>query len=174
MIRRLSFNGIPGRSKGMLLPMTLVIITLCSLLTLSLLQSIWLWTKSNQQISQQQAAVYALEAGLYQLASQPIVLACLRPAQTDIFRQRPNDCRFSQGEKHYRYFWEDLGRYDCLQVKIRAKVKSSRFYRLNLYAIGSRRAIQALMIKPDTGYRCVNEARVIQSGLQGWQWVEVK
>ncbi len=129
------------RQKGIVLFMTMIILSILALLILSLMQAILLYVKANNQLIQRHQAFYQLEAasnqlGVFSVEDRRCMVSEKDPNEVIELLQRQHGCTSVVGQQSYRYLVEDLGVYPCLQIKLGTRLRSSHHWLLSVTTEG--------------------------------------
>jgi len=166
-----------SKQRGMVLPITITMIIILTLIVLSLMQAVFLYLKaSNNQIANHKN-LYELEALANQLIDLNAKPECI------VNEQNPNilaslllqnhGCLFKYNKKNYYYIIADLGIYSCLQIKILENIYSSHHWLISVIPEPPKQHLLQLRVaKPYTLSECLlDEAKMISSGIISWKFI---
>ena len=115
---------------GIVLLTTLLMMAILSLLVLSLMQSVWLYLKTNNQLIHQHDAFYGMEAVLNRLD--------FKAPDCVVHQQTPNQlinavgahqgCTYTEKKRHFTYIIEELEHYPCLQIDATNGIQGSQHW----------------------------------------------
>lgn len=166
--------------KGMILPMTLVMLALVTLLILAQLQMVFLYYKTMNQELEKKEAAYQLEAAATKILSSIHLVQnqrCITQEQdpnriVDELKQQQG-CIFDYEKQNYRYLIEQLAITPCLQTLIAGKRYSTQHWRLTVMSSGKNEALLQLRVAyPVERQACdLAEPIEIKAGLTSWRLI---
>lgn len=127
----------PKHQEGMILLVTLLILSLLSLFIVSGLQTVFFYYQSANQRAVKKEAFHDLEFNAQQLVDMHLIgqRRCLVSGQdvNKIIQQvRIKGCVLKDKTNKYRYLIEELEQYPCLQTFKKKKRYSTKHWRINL------------------------------------------
>ena len=117
------------RQKGIILLTTMAMMAIVTMLVLSLMQSVLLYIKSNQQRMLHHEVFYQMERILN---------------QWDFVATRPSMGVLVEGKREFRYELKDLGVYPCLFIQINHHRQASHHWLITLTSMQSPRIVLAM------------------------------
>jgi len=166
-----------SRNKGMVVLTTIIMLSILTMLVLSLLQSVFLYTKVSNQVLAKHKALYQLEAAAYHLIADNYAPACLltleNPNRIIDFLLHKRGCSFIWEDQRYYYLVDDLGLYPCLQTMSDSEVKSSHHWLITVLSSFPQQAVLQLRIaKSVRAIHCdIEHTRQINMGVISWRYV---
>lgn len=122
--------------KGTILVTTIIMISILTMLTLTLMQTVFIYLKVSQQVVKNHELFYELETIARVLSSESYSLDCL------LTNEEPNKvlellrdhygCHRVVGKHQYDYLIDDLGYFPCLTIVERGKDYSSHHWLVNV------------------------------------------
>lgn len=168
------------KSKGFILLMTLLMMSVLSLLLLSSMQHVLLYYKAINQLKENHKDFYQLEYLSRKLAERN-----LTSFDRECFarEEEPNKvikrlashkgCPLRKDNKDYRFLIEDLGPFPCLMTLINNKPVSTHHIRISLLAIGNNKPdalLQLRNIKASSSQLCEEQGQVVPLGVSSWRY----
>ncbi|WED42042.1 hypothetical protein [Legionella cardiaca] len=164
--------------EGIVLLMTILILSLLSLLVLFEMQHIFLYYKGLNQIIEKRQNFYTLELGAQKLALQSWQYgqSCIRPEKDskEIMHLLTTEaCSFKEKNQVFLYLVEDLGEFPCLQSLLNKRHYSTHHWRINvLMQKTGARLLQWRIARPIALLPCLNKPNNIPLGLLSWRYLE--
>lgn len=158
---------------------TIIMLSLLTMLVLSLMQSVFLYTKVSNQVVVKHKALYQLEEAAYHLITESYSPNCLftseNPNRIVDFLLHNQGCSFIWQHQQYYYLVDDLGIYPCLQAISGNEVQSSHHWLLTvLSSLPYQAVLQLRIAKPMRRLHCdLTEARQIKMGIISWRYLSV-
>ncbi|HBI21345.1 MAG TPA: hypothetical protein DDY37_01955 [Legionella sp.] len=163
--------------KGVVLLSTMAMIAVMSLLVLSLMQSVLLYMKANNQLIRQHQVFYAMESLINKLSlTEP---GCV------IYSKSPNElidqvvahqgCTHKDNQREYTYVIEDLALYPCLQIETAGVIQGSRHWLITIATTALPHVVlQVRIALPAETKPCLlTTMHQIQAGVLSWRKVHV-
>lgn len=119
------------KEKGMVLLMTIIMLSILTIFILSLLQGVLLYVKASNQLAQRHQTFYELEQVAHEL-QRTIDPQCLVSGKNSNelveLLQYQMGCKKKVKQQSYVYLIEDLGVYPCIQISLKKERKSSHHW----------------------------------------------
>lgn len=165
--------------QGLVLPTTIIMLSVLALVVLSQLQAVFLVIQSLNQLQAKQQAFYQLEAAAHQLLTQAPHMPsnCKLPAQDPqavlLSLKQHQGCQFWYAQQLYWYWLEDLGLFPCLQTKVNKHSYSTQHTRLSIFTHEETpMLLQLRLAKPVKLTACENQPlNLIPAGIVSWRMV---
>lgn len=163
--------------KGVVLFMTMIMLSILTLLILSLMQAILLNVKASNQLAKRHEVFYQLEAAANQLSlsnfsheDQACTADDKNPNEVIELLQHHHGCIKMIGRQSYRYLIVDLGAYPCLRIKSGPRLKSSHHWLLSIATEGAVFELLQLRIAQSVDLvQCVGNGLIISEGTISWR-----
>lgn len=190
---------ISTKIEGFVLATALLILLVISLLVLSQLNRIWLYSRALAAVNQQSGSFYALDTAANHLAGSKAIahLACLVNAdkgdddrfnanqifhlllarqsglegRAELIRAGIRPCVLSLAQASILYVVEDLGGEPCLGIEAASGRKQAHLWRLSLYEDRNESILQLLVATPMKAQQCRAAARRILPGIQSRRYL---
>lgn len=160
-------------ASGVVLLTTVMMIAILMLLVLSLMQGVFLYIKSGNQIVMNHQSVYQMEAiaNKLDLSKSACVVEGKNPNQLVALLSESRGCLFDDGAHQYRYVLADLGTYPCLQINLGGISYGSHHWLVTLVSIQPPNVVlQLRFTEPAKGTVCeLPTARQIYPGVVSWR-----
>lgn len=163
-------------NKGMILPMTLVMVFILTLLVLSLMQTIFFYHKVDLQVEKKHDAFYRLETASHQLIRRGFSSDCLledrSPNANVAYLVDHNTCVFTDDGWDYSYVASDLGVHPCLKINTEA----SHHWLLSIASLRPPFMVLQLRMAEAVGpMPCTSSSsRSIEAGIVSWRFMDEK
>jgi hypothetical protein len=166
--------------KGFILPITMIMIVTMTILTLSLMQSIFVYLKLIHQIEKKHTDFYELESTVLILAEllktqerSECIMNTMDPNQIIEMLRQHQGCPYIHKNRSYEYLIDDLGIHPCIKIISKQTPYGSHHWLLTVRAASSRSPIlQIRLASPDKVVSCqVMDERFITSGVTSWRYV---
>lgn len=168
------------KGRGYILISTLLMIMIMSLLILSRLQALLLYSKLSSRYTVYHQEFYQLESQARLLTSKPISeirSGCYRKMdeanEVVSLLKKKKGCSFHQGSVSYQFYIEDLGIEPCLPIIKNMHSYSSHHWR---YSLGFYKdeelqsVLQLRVLKPESKGKCLFEKKKVQAGISSWRY----
>ncbi|MBL7479452.1 hypothetical protein [Legionella bononiensis] len=171
------------RCDGFILLMTLCTISVISLLILTCIQHVFLYSRALNRQEYQHQNFYQMEDTLMQLTELQLHLIdreCIIPrkgADKVIGKLAKNEgCLVPGGDKRYRYLMEDLGDFPCVVTQKEGKLLSTRHIRITLLQSPDEynptpSVLQVRNIKDIPSESCHGELHQVSTGISSWRYI---
>ncbi len=165
------------RQRGLVLLTTVIMISILTLLILSLMQSVFLYIKVNNQVLRNHELLYQLEAVAYQLGKENYTSDCLltneNPNQILELLLSRQGCFFRAENQQYIYLVNDLGLFPCLHIRDGKEIHSSHHWLITVMSPPPQQAVlQVRISKAVQAITCqASEMRMINKGLLSWRYL---
>ena len=165
--------------RGMVLLITVMMISLLTLFVLSLLQAVMLSVKVSHQVVKQHQSFYQLESVATSLLQITPVPACMLtnedPNQIIALLSQQTGCSLIDNHRAYSYLIDDLGLQPCLRVISGHKLYSSHHWLFTIKDTSSGVTLQLRIAKPNPLIPCDEaEVRMINEGMISWRYLSKK
>lgn len=162
--------------QGFMLMTTVLMISMISLLVISQMRSIWLYSKLNNQVQASHDKRYALEAAAMSirlLNQGPCVVNTIDLNQAIDQLLAKKACHWRDFGQDYLYLISYLGEYPCLQITSNNNVFSSEHWLVTVtidepHAI-KQDLLQLRIATPSRQLACNGSKRSIHAGLISWR-----
>ncbi|WP_165483190.1 type II secretion system protein [Legionella quateirensis] len=163
--------------------MTLCTICVISLLILTCIQHVFLYSKALNRQQYQHQNFYQMEDTLMQLTELQLHLIdqeCIIPtkgADKVIGKLVKNEgCLVPGSDKHYRYLIEDLGDYPCVVTQKEGQMLSTHHIRITLLQSPdaynpAASVLQVRNIKESASESCHGETHQVSTGISSWRYI---
>ncbi len=162
-----------NQQSGMVLLTTMMMIVILTLLVLSLMQGVFLYIKSCNQVMANHHVFHQMEgiANTLDLANAACVVWDKNPNQLVDMLLANQGCVVVDGTRQYRYVLEDLGLYPCLQILMDEFMHGSHHWLVTLASMQPPNIIlQMRMARPFVTDRCESSSsQRIYSGIVSWR-----
>ena len=169
-----------SKQSGIVLPTTLMVLTLLALLVVSQMQNVFLYHKSLNQLVQKHQIFYQLEVEANKLAHLDTTLIpqiCftqqINPNEVVALLKRKQGCILISEKKTFIYLIENLGLFPCLQARFNKTTYSTRHLRITIMADDNKSPdfLQLRIAQLATLEACEdNELKRIKIGLLSWRY----
>lgn len=158
---------------GMIVLTTVIMISIVMMLVLSLMQSVFLYTKASNSVLKKHKEFYQLEAAIQHLIAENHPNDCLfseeNPNKIVTWLLQMNGCRFTWNDHQYYYLIDDLGLYPCLQTY---KGNSSHHWLYTIFSPVQQSILQLRIAKPAKALQCeLLDVRNIKTGIISWRYL---
>jgi len=162
--------------RGMILLTTIIMIIVLTMLVLTLLQTVFLYIKVNNQVVSKHEALYQLEAvahRLLMLENDPnCVITDGDPNQMIELLRDHRGCLFVDNHRQYDYVIDDLGLFPCLHIVSGNTKYSSHHWLITVSMVGQPDILQLRIAKQAREISCYSlEGRQIHQGVISWRKV---
>lgn len=162
---------------GFILPITMIMIASMTVLTLSLMQSIFIYLKLIHQIEKKHDNFYALEATAIRLANamdhpgrSECTMNLMDPNQMIEMLERHQGCRYTHKNRHYEYLMDDLGIFPCLKIISNHTRYSSHHWLISVVTSSNASVLQLRIAKPYKDISCDGrDEHLINPGVISWR-----
>lgn len=168
------------RCKGFILLMTLSIIFVMSLLLVTCMQNILVYSKAINRQERLHQRFYQLEYQAIQIAQSPKLhskcfVQTSDPDKTIGQLMNAQGCFLKVGTEHYRYLIEDLGDFPCLTVLKRQGKYASHHTRVSIVVSSDElntpdTVLQIRYINAALPQICSEVAHVVRIGVSSWRY----
>lgn len=163
--------------KGFVLPTTILMLSMLTLLILSLMQGVLWYMKAGNQLTKRHQDFYQIETvahilQLSHLAHQDVHCMTEAHAFDDVIERlkHHHGCEKTLGQQTYVYWIEDLGILPCLRIEAANQEWSSHHWRLTVMSNApSHETLQLRFVKPDGLMVCDGELLHINQGIVSWR-----
>lgn len=161
------------KQAGMIILTTVIMISILTILILSLMQSVFFYTKVSNHVVKRHHALYQFEAAAYHLIALSGSAECLlteeNPNQlVDLLLQKKG-CLLTAEHRRYYYLVDDLGLYPCLQS---ASGDSSHHWLYTIFSPFDHAVIQLRVARPASVLHCeLSGVRHIKMGVISWRYL---
>lgn len=166
-----------NNQQGMILPSTLLIISLLALITLAQLQLFFLQIKATNQIS--------FEKNIFkQLEKEASLLLVSKAMQKECLIHKINANKVIQGLQHqqgclvaidngsYRFMIEDMGIFPCLKIRVNHSFYASRHWRLTMITDDAKHSLQLRIAKKGPNQLCEQQDFIVmRPGVISWRYL---
>ncbi len=165
------------RELGMVLLITVMMMSLLTLFILTLLQAVFLCVKVNHQVQETHQAFHQLEATASRLMLEGVNPECVFTNENPnhIIRLVSNHggCSLTDNQHRYDYLMDDLGLYPCLKIRSTNQLLSSHHWLITIASTSSKASILQLRIaKPDKVVACGEASEhLINAGVISWRYL---
>jgi hypothetical protein len=164
------------KQSGIILLSTISMILILTLLLLTHMQQIALYTKALALQAKEDRNFYQLELKAKQLLLAKPPEKCLvisDDANGILKRLSTQGCPIQDGNLRYRYLMEDLGIWNCLQIKTQNQSLASHHKRLSLIQqaeTGEISYLQMRLVLPESPLHCRGKVFFITPGISSWRF----
>lgn len=164
--------------KGFILPLTLLILTLITILILSQIQILAMDNKALNQLEASEQGLYQLETIAAQLAYRtdwPLSVDCISsekdPNEVIQLLEKQQGCSLTKDKLLYRYWIEELGVFPCLQVSSEKGIYSTEHRRITVLANSQNNNLVQLRLANPVALEVCKEPYSVQikPGLISWR-----
>ncbi len=166
-----------SKQRGMVLPITITMIIILTLIVLSLMQAVFLYLKVSNNLISNHEKLYELETIAKQIIKSNNKLKCITSEQdpnilASLLLQN-NGCLINYNKKNYYYLIADLGIYPCLQIRSRSDVFSSHHWLISVItALPKQKLLQLRMAKSSEFSECLlDDLKIISGGSVSWRYI---
>ena len=152
-------------------------VLILTMLVLSLMQAVFLYSKVSNQVVNKHEVLYQLESVAHQLIMAEHNPHCESTGEDmnqiiDLLLHN-SGCSLTDRHQHYYYWIDDLGIYPCLHIVSGKKINSSHHWLVSVATAPPRQAILQLRIAMPTNIiTCgLPEANYIKKGVISWRYL---
>ena len=126
-----------SRMQGIVLLTTMMMIAILTMLVLSLMQGVFLYIKSCNQIVTNHDVIYQMEAiaGKLELSTSACIVRNKNVNQLVEQLAENGGCLFDEGARQYKYVLADLGLYPCLQINLDETLYGSHHWLITIKTV---------------------------------------
>jgi len=161
------------KEKGMVLLMTIIILSILTLFILSLLQGSLLYVQANNQLLKRHQGFYQLEQVANQLKKtiDPLCFVSGKNANELItLLQHERGCKKEVKHRSYVYLIEDLGIYPCIQIVSSEQKNSSHHWLLTIAIKKPNFEVLQFRIAEAAPFEsCDGAPSIISDGVMSWR-----
>ena len=171
------------RCDGFIFLMTLCTICVISLMILTCIQQVFLYSKALNRQEYQHQNFYKMEDILMQLTEFQLDLIdreCFIPVNRadKVIGKLAKDggCLVPGGDKRYRYLIEDLGDFPCVVTQKEGQMRSTHHIRITLLQSPddfnpATAVLQVRNIKDIASLSCHGETNQVSTGISSWRYI---
>jgi len=164
---------LPTTQAGMVILTTVIMISIVTMLVLSLMQSVYFYTKMSNAVLKRHNALYQFEAAAYHLVTLSDLDECVlteeNPNRLVELLLKKKGCLLTLEHRLYYYLVDDLGLYPCLQS---ASGDSSHHWLYTIFSPVDRAVIQLRVARPARVLNCeLSGVRHIKMGVISWRYL---